>query len=239
MNDEDVVPPRSAQMEPGPQQSVTLRAKHPLAIRWCHWVNFPVLFVMIWSGMLIYWANDEYTLHVGPKTLFHFFPDKFYEIFHLNSKLAQGMSIHFAFMWLFGLNGLVYVLYLLFSGEWRELAPNRKSLREAGLVILEHFRLAKDPEHEGNFNGMQRMTYSVIIFMGFLSLVTGVAIYKPVQLYWLVRVLGGYAWARYEHFWLTLGFVAFFGVHVFEVARAGWNNFRSMVIGYEAVETHE
>ena len=51
-----------------------LEPKHPLAIRWFHWVNFPVLMLMIWSGLLIYWANGIYRVGIGNWTLFHFFP---------------------------------------------------------------------------------------------------------------------------------------------------------------------
>src|SRR5258705_104397 len=86
----------------------TLEKKHPLAIRWFHWINFPVLVLMMWSGLLIYWANAVYRI-----------------------------------------------------------------------------------------------------------------------------ALGGYEWARWEHFWLAVGYVLFFVVHVVQVARAGWNNFRAMVTGYE------
>ena len=51
-----------------------LEAKHPRAIRWFHWINFPLISIMIWSGALIYWANDVYRVGVGDFTLFHFFP---------------------------------------------------------------------------------------------------------------------------------------------------------------------
>ena len=67
--------------------------------------------------------------------------------------------------------------------------------------------------------------------MGAGSLVTGLAIYKPTQLAWLTGLLGGYAWARAEHFALTIGYVLFFVVHIAQVIRAGWNNFRAMVTG--------
>lgn len=46
-------------------------------------------------------------------------------------------------------------------------------------------------------------------------------------------MLGGYEMARWLHFWLTLAFLGFFAVHVAQVALAGWNNFRSMVSGFE------
>ena len=62
--------------------------------------------------------------------------------------------------------------------------------------------------------------------MGAGSLATGLAIYKPVQFSWLTQTLGGYPWARAEHFALTIGYVLFFCVHIGQVARAGWNNFR-------------
>jgi thiosulfate reductase cytochrome b subunit len=71
--------------------------------------------------------------------------------------------------------------------------------------------------------------------MGAGSLITGLAVYKPVQFAWLARLLGGYPAARFEHFWLAIGYVAFFVVHVGQVVRTGWNNFRAMVTGYEAV----
>ena len=73
--------------------------------------------------------------------------------------------------------------------------------------------------------------------MGAGSMISGLAIYKPLQLAWLTVLLGGYEWARWEHFWLMVMFVAFFGVHVVQVALAGWSNFRSMITGRELVNS--
>jgi thiosulfate reductase cytochrome b subunit len=75
--------------------------------------------------------------------------------------------------------------------------------------------------------------------MGLGSLLTGLAIYKPTQLHLLTTLFGGYESARFFHFWLTMGFVLFFVVHVVQVALAGWNNFRSMIAGYEVVPVEE
>ncbi len=75
--------------------------------------------------------------------------------------------------------------------------------------------------------------------MGVGSLLTGLAIYKPVQFAWLTSLLGGYEWARFIHFWLTVGYVMFFIVHLVQVIKAGWNNFRAMVTGYEVVSVEE
>ena len=57
-----------------------------------------------------------------------------------------------------------------------------------------------------------------------------------MQLAWLTVMFGGYPIARFFHFWLTVGYVAFFVVHIAQVIRAGWNNFRAMVIGVEVAE---
>jgi thiosulfate reductase cytochrome b subunit len=213
--------------------------KHPLAIRWFHWVNFPILALMIWSGMLIYWANDVYRIGVGSFTLFHFFPDWFYKLFHFNARLAEGMAWHFFCMWLFALNGFAYVTYTLVSGEWRYLVPNRRSFREAIQVTLYDLGLAKTAPPPRKFNGAQQIAYTAIILMGAGSLITGAAIYKPTQLAWLDSLLGGYPMARWLHFWLTVGYVLFFVVHIGQVIRAGWNNFRSMVAGFEVVNAEE
>lgn len=212
-----------------------LEKKHPLAIRWFHWINVPVLSLMIWSGLLIYWANDVYRIGWGNTTLFQFFPPEVYKSLHLEFRLAEGMAWHFTFMWLFFLNGLLYVTYTALSGEWRHLLPSRRSFREALQVVLYDLRLTKVHPPRRKFNGAQQIAYTSIIGMGAGSLLTGLAIYKPVQFAWLTALLGGYPAARLEHFCLTVGYVLFFLVHIAQVVRAGWNNFRAMVTGYEVV----
>ena len=213
-----------------------IEKKHPLAIRWFHWIHFPVLLVMIWSGLLIYWAYDPYRIGWGPVTPFKFFPKAVYEKGNLAFRLAEGMAWHFTFAWIFALNGLAYVLYLALSGEWRHLLPRRESLREAFQVVLHDLGIRKRPLPLAKFNHAQRIAYTGVIVLGFLSLVTGLAIYKPTQLAWLTTLLGGYPLARAEHFALTILFMLFFLVHIAQVMRAGWNNFRAMVTGYDVKE---
>jgi thiosulfate reductase cytochrome b subunit len=122
--------------------TVRINYKHSLAIRWMHWINFPLLVVMIYSGLLIYWADSQYEglnahrvyrVGFGSWTLFRLFPTWFYNTLHLKFQLAKGLGYHFFFMW----------------------------------------------------------------------------------------------------FLLTMGYVGFFLVHVAQVIRAGWNNFRAMIIGYQ------
>jgi thiosulfate reductase cytochrome b subunit len=216
-----------------------LEAKHPRAIRWLHWINFPLLLIMIWSGLLIYWANGVYRVGIGGFTLFHFFPDWFYNWLGIPHRLAEGMAWHFTFMWLFAINGVAYVIYTALSGEWRYLVPNRNSLREAFQVLLYDLHLSKVKPPRRKFNGAQQIAYTSIVLMGAGSILTGLAIWKSVQFGWLTTLLGGYTAARVEHFLLTLGYVLFFLVHIAQVIRAGWNNLRSMITGYEVATEEE
>lgn len=216
---------------------MSLERKHPLAIRWFHWINFPLLALMIWSGVLIYWAYPTYRIGIGDFTLVKMNLDQTtWRALKVNNRLAEGMALHFFFMWLFVINGAAYVLYTLFSGEWRELLPNRHTLRDAWNVVLHDLRIRKEPLPRVKFNGAQRLAYTGVIVMGIGSLLTGLAIYRPVQLGWLTALFGGYPMARFFHFWLTVGYVVFFVVHIAQVIRAGWNNFRAMVIGVEVVD---
>jgi thiosulfate reductase cytochrome b subunit len=222
--------------------SIRLERKHPLAIRWMHWVNFPVLFIMIWSGILIYWKDSDnayqhphriYRIGIGHLTLIRLFPEWFYQKLNVPYQVTKGLGYHFFFMWIFALNGIAYVLYIWLSGEWRFLLPQRKSVREAIQVTLVDLHLRKGLPLQTKYNAAQRIAYTSVIVMGTGMLVTGLAIYKPTQLHWLTRVLGGYEMARWLHFWITMSFLGFFVVHVGQVILAGWNNFRAMVSGCE------
>jgi thiosulfate reductase cytochrome b subunit len=225
-----------------PVATVVLERKHPLAIRWMHWINFPVLFTMIWSGLLIYWNDSDnayrhphqvYRVGLGSVTLFRFFPEWFYKWLDVPYRVTQGLGYHFFFMWLFALNGMAYVAFLLWSKEWKFMVPSVASLKEAIQVTLVDLHLRKGLPAQTKYNGAQRIAYTSVIVMGLGSLVTGLAIYKPTQAHFMTSLLGGYEMARWLHFWLTIGFCAFFLVHVGQVILAGWNNFRSMVSGYE------
>jgi thiosulfate reductase cytochrome b subunit len=109
------------------EEQVEIIEKYSRWVRYTHWLNAPFLFIMIWSGLLIYWANDEYIR----------MPEWLAQALFLDHRLAEGMGWHFAIMWLFTFNGLIYVLYLIVSGEWREVVPLKRSFRDA-IDVVKH-----------------------------------------------------------------------------------------------------
>jgi thiosulfate reductase cytochrome b subunit len=209
------------------------RLVHPRAIRWLHWINFPLLFIMMWSGLRIYWAHDVYAFGVGSWQWFAFFPDSVYDTLQLDRKLAKGLAFHFAFGWLFVINATIYAIYIAVTGEWRHIVPDRHSAREAKDVVLHDMKVKKQAPPQGKYNAAQRISYTVVLVMTLIIIVSGFAIYKPSQLYPLPLLFGGYQGARVVHFTMTIGLFLFFLVHIVQVIRSGWGNFRSMVTGYQ------
>lgn len=199
--------------------------KHPLSIRWNHWINFPLLSVMIASGLAIYWANDVYI------------PAAWLESIGLGAHLASGMSWHFAFAGLFALNGVAYAFFLIKTRHFRYLTPDRESFREALHVVLHDLGVKKYRQLpvQKKYNAAQRLTYTGVFFLGVIATLSGFAIYKPLQLNWLLALCGGYEAARFEHFAAMILFLGFFVVHIGQVIRAGWVNFASMVTGFEVI----
>ncbi|MDQ6609894.1 MAG: cytochrome b/b6 domain-containing protein, partial [Bacteroidota bacterium] len=122
-----------------------------------------------------------------------------------------------------------------FSGEWRYLLPQKKSWKEAWLVVLHDLRIRKTKPPQTKYNAAQRISYTAIIVMGIGSIITGLSIYKPVTFGFFASLCGGYEAARLEHFILTLGYCLFFLVHVIQVAMAGWKNFQSMITGFDVL----
>src|SRR5271170_3217903 len=158
-----------------PIAGIRLEKKHPLAIRWMHWINFPVLATMIWSGLLIYWGDSAidgrhqsqvYRIGIGSWTLFRFFPQWFWQWMNAPYRLTVGLGYHFFFMWFFMLNGLAYVLYTVISGEWRYLVPTKNSFKEAIQVTLHDLHIRKEPLPHRKFNGAQQIAYTSVILMG-------------------------------------------------------------------------
>ena len=107
------------------------------------------------------------------------------------------MAWHFAFMWLFAFNGICCTSSTRLLRRMAASRPEPGSFREAWKVVLHDLHLSKRTAAARKFNGAQRFAYTGVIAMGAGSLLTGLAIYKPVQVAWLTTMLGGYEWARF------------------------------------------
>ncbi len=226
--------------EPADDRVPVARLKHRRVTRWTHWINVPLLTIMVWSGLRIYWADvrDPFGFGVGLVGWhwFDFLPDAVNERLGLERRLARGMAFHFTFGWLFAVNGVAYALFTWRSGEWRRLLPDRHSPGDSVTVLLHDLFIRRKPlPPQGRYNAAQRLSYTTIVAMGAVAVLTGLAIYKPTQVNLLTTVFGGYEMARTIHFAVTIGFLLFVAVHLLQVARAGWSNFASMVTGYERI----
>ena len=93
--------------DPAAPERVAVRT-HRRGSRWMHWINFPLITIMIYSGLRIYKAEDVYAFGIFGWEWFKFFPDSFYDTLDLDRRLARGLAFHFNFTWLFTLNGLAY-----------------------------------------------------------------------------------------------------------------------------------
>src|SRR4029078_8141931 len=148
--------------------------------------------------------------------------------------LAGARNWHFAMMWVLALNGLVYLGFIYLHGEWRDLVPRRGIARDAWEMVKFYLTIRKDHPRQGKHNALQRMAYFSMPIVGIVAVVTGIAIWKPVQLSPLTMLLGGYVWARYWHFLAMLALVVLTLGHVFMVFTIDPYYLRSMITcGYQ------
>ena len=171
-------------------------------------------------------------------------PDWFYNQFSLGpGMLAVALRLHWLCAYAFMLNGAMYIAGLIAGGGWRGLLPRRTDLRDAFRMFRYYigFPLAKltrrrwpHPSFNAKYNALQRAAYFSVPIAGFLSVVTGWAIHKPMQFHSLVAILGGFDAARVWHFWLMWVFILFVVPHVILVFADGWDTLRSMIAGWSA-----
>jgi len=157
--------------------------------------------------------------------------------------LASALRLHWFCAYLFMLNGMVYVAGLVMGGGWRSLLPRRTDLSDIPRMVWYYigFPFAKltrrkwlHPVFSTKYNALQRVAYFSVPVAGLLSVATGWAIHKPMQLYWLAAAFGGYNTARVWHFWLMWVFIIFVLPHVILVLADGWDTLRSMIVGWSA-----
>lgn len=188
---------------------------HPLFLRAAHWTNAFAVIVMILSGWRIYDADPFFGFEIPRE-------------FTLGGWLAGALAWHFAAMWLLGLNLVAYVLYGLLTGHFRRrflpLWPGDvlRDLRRVAVGVAEHA--------PGHYNAAQRAAYVFALGAIVVAILSGLALWKPVQLQELTALLGGFEAARRVHFIAMAGLVLFLIAHV-ALAVGVKGVLRSMVTG--------
>lgn len=199
-----------------------LRYRHRVSIRICHWLNVQLLITMIWSGVLIYWANPQY----GP------IPEWAVQNFRLHHRLAEGMGFHFLLMWPLMINGIVYLFFTIISSHWKDIIPAKDEWSKIVPFILGDIHLSKKKvSFRGPYNPAQKLAYTSAFLLGIILIISGFAIFRPVQLGWLTELIGGYEVARFIHFVSMILMCLFIFLHLLQVLRAGWKNLISMITG--------
>jgi thiosulfate reductase cytochrome b subunit len=190
---------------------------HPLVVRITHWINALAILVMVASGWRIYNASPLFESFTFP------------EVLTLGGWLAGALQWHFAAMWLLALNGLVYVAYGVVSGHFRrKLLPISPSAVLHDISQALRGRLAHDDLSV--YNAAQRAAYLVLILALVVLILSGLAIWKPVQLQELAALMGGYEGARFFHFFAMSLVVFIVVVHVAMVALVP-RTFPTMITG--------
>jgi thiosulfate reductase cytochrome b subunit len=190
---------------------------HPRWVRITHWVNALAMFMMIGSGWQIYDAS--------PLFRFIYFPTHL----ALGQWLAGALLWHFAAMWLLVINGIVYVTLGIATGRFRrKLLPIRPRDVVNDFLAALRGKLAHDDLSV--YNAVQRLLYVGVILAGIVIVLSGLSIWKPVQLKYLTAVFGGYDLARYVHFFAMASIVGFLTVHV-ALALIVPKSLRAMIVG--------
>ena len=196
--------------------STKAKVIQPAWVRALHWTNAFAMVLMIMSGWQIYNASP----------LFDF---RFSGSITLGGWLGGALLWHFAAMWLLMVNGLIYLTMGLVTGRFRKkLLP----ITPEGVISDAKAALTGKLSHEdlSKYNYVQKLLYAGIIVIGILIVLSGLAIWKPVQLQYLTALFGGYDVARYVHFFCMAAIVAFLIVHV-ALAVLVPKSLRAMIIG--------
>ena len=207
------------------------KKRHHWIVRVTHWVNVVAVVIMVGSGLQIF---NAYPAFARKGELFCCYPWEGKAIpgwLTFGGWLAGARNWHFAMMWVLVVNGLVYLAFVYLHGEWRDLVPRKGDIRDSWQMVKFYTFRRKDHPHQGKHNALQKKANFLMHVAGALLVLTGLAIWKPVQLSWLTSLFGGYVWARYWHFVSMVGLVVLSVVHVFMVFAVDPYSLPAMITG--------
>jgi thiosulfate reductase cytochrome b subunit len=194
----------------------TAKVIQPAWVRTLHWINALAMILMIMSGWQIYNASPLFNFRFSPAIT-------------LGGWLGGALQWHFAAMWLLMVNGLVYLALGFATGRFRKkLLP----ITPSGVIADTRAALTGHLAHDdlSKYNYVQKLLYVGIILVGIVIVLSGLSIWKPVQLQYLTALFGGYDFARYVHFAAMSAIIAFLIIHVV-LALLVPKSLRAMLIG--------
>jgi thiosulfate reductase cytochrome b subunit len=194
-----------------------IKVLQPAWVRTMHWINAVAMILMIMSGLQVYNASPLFDSL------------RFSHSITLGGWLGGALLWHFAAMWLLMVNGLAYLIVGLATGRFKKkLLP----ITPGGVISDARAALAGKLSHEdlSRYNQVQKLLYAGIIVVGVIIVLSGLSIWKPVQLQWLTALFGGYDVARYVHFFCMSAIVAFLAIHI-ALALLVPKSLRAMIIG--------
>ena len=207
------------------------RKRHHWVVRVTHWVNVVAIVIMVGSGLQIF---NAYPAFARKGELFCCYPWEGQPVpawLTFGGWLAGARNWHFAMMWVLVINGLVYLTFIYLHGEWRDLVPRRGDIRDSVQMLKFYTFRRSDHPAQGKHNALQKTAYFLMPLVGILLVLTGLAIWKPVQLAPLTNLFGGFVWARYWHFLSMVALVVLSVVHVFMVFTVDPYSIRAMITG--------
>jgi Ni/Fe-hydrogenase b-type cytochrome subunit len=205
--------------------------RHHAVVRITHWVNVVALTIMVGSGLRIFNAYPAFHRRGEAFCCYPWEGTPIPASLTFGGWLAGARNWHFAMMWVLAVNGLIYLGFIYLHGEWRDLVPRRGMIRDSLEMMKFYLTIRKDHPRQGKHNALQRGAYFAMPIIAIMAIVTGLAIWKPVELAPLTNLLGGYVWARYWHFWSMLLLVMLTVVHVFMVFTVDPYSLVSMITG--------
>ena len=223
-------------------------------LRITHWLNVPLLLLMMASGFQIWWAYPAFgpdrpnpeaiyeslrgtETRADPRAInlgadYRVFLQSLTKTFGIGGWLAGALRWHFALMWPYTINGLIFLLLLLLTEEGRHYRIRRADFSGVKEMLLHPIKTFHHPPGEGKFNPIQKLAYNTVILAGVMSVLTGLAILKPVQFKWLTWLFGGYQPSRFLHFLVMLFLVIFMIGHFLMVISHGWRRgLAPMIVG--------
>ena len=205
--------------------------RHHWVVRVTHWVNAIALTLMVGSGLRIFNAYPAFARKGNSFCCYPWEHKAIPNALTFGGWLGGARHWHFALMWVLVINGLVYLTFIYLHGEWRDIVPRRGDARDALAMIKFYLFVTKSHPRQGKHNAMQKTTYFALPVLAIVQVLTGLAIWKPVQLGWITALFGGYVWARYWHFMTMVALIVLSFVHIFMVFAVDPYSLQSMITG--------